>query len=140
MVLLYFLYLQLLKIFKMAKTFGIPLKYTSKIDLAKKFLDIYLVVKPPKENIVERAKEALAYFLAYGYSKESEKKLQSGLSQKIQNSYVRVIMNKLKVNGYIVRDQKNHQKRLSDEMLNCQKEIFKNNKRTFTIGFIQNYG
>jgi len=109
------------------------------MDLAEKFLDIYLTIKPPKETMVGRAKEALGYFLAYGYSKDKEKLLSTALSKPINNGYIRVIVNMLKNNGYIVIDSSNHNKRLSDELLFCRKELFESNKRTFTIGFIQKY-
>ena len=80
----------------MAEQFGAVKKFSSKLDLAQKFLDIYLVIKPPTENLVSRAKEALAYFLAYGYSKDKEKQLENALSKKIKSGYIRVIVNKLK--------------------------------------------
>jgi|GEM_PF-2239267 hypothetical protein len=120
----------------MAKQFGIPLKFDNKIDLAKSFLQIYMIAKPPQHTLVERAKEALAYFLVYGYSKEGEKSLTFSLSQQIKNSYVRVIINMLKNNGYLIIDPKTHKKRLSDELLNCQEQLFKKRNRIFTIGFI----
>ena len=119
----------------MAKLFGIPLKYKNKLDLAKKFLDIYFVVKPPKDTMIEKTQKALAYFLVYGYSKDNEKMLKDVLG--VNNGYVRVIINMLKKNGYITKDEKNHQKRLSDEMLNCSQQLFLNERRTFTIGFIK---
>lgn len=121
----------------MAKQFGIPLRFDNKIDLAKNFLEIYMVAKPPKNTMVKRAKEALAYFLVYGYSKEGEENLKFSLSQAVKDGYVRVIINMLKSNGYLVIDKENHQKRLSDELLYCQDQLFKKRNRTFTIGFIE---
>jgi len=119
----------------MAKLFGIPLKYKNKLDLANKFLDVYFIVKKPKDTMVEKTKKALAYFLVYGYTKENEKTLKEVLG--VNSGYVRVIINMLKKNGYIITDNKSHKKRLSDEMLNCSKQLFEKQTRTFTIGFIK---
>lgn len=121
----------------MSKQFGAPLKYSNKIGLAKSFLEIYMLAVPPKNSMVERAKEALAYFIAYGYDKDKEKNLQYCLSSNVKDGYIRVIINKLKENGYIVKDNKTHQKRLSDEMLYCKEQLFDKNVRTFTIGFLK---
>jgi len=49
----------------MAKQFGIPVKYENNLDLAKKFVDVYLAVNPPKSNMHIRAREALAYYLVW---------------------------------------------------------------------------
>lgn len=121
----------------MSKKFGAVSKFSSKFDLAKRFLEIYLSIFPPKDKLGIKAKEALAYFLTYGYSKEKEKNLQNSLSEKMKYNYVRVVINELKRNGYIVIDEENHQKRLSDPMINCREQLFKNNQRTFTIGFLK---
>lgn len=121
----------------MPKQFGIPLKYNSKLELARYFLDIYFIVKPPKHDLVDRAKEALSYFLVYGFSKDSEESLRFALSKNVKSNYIRVILHMLKKNGLVVIDDKVHKKRLSDEMLYCQKLLFKENVRTFTVGFIE---
>lgn len=123
----------------MSKQFGVPLRYNSKIELARKFLGILFIIKPPDpSNWVERATEALAYFLVYGYSKEGEEKITQNLSNSITKSYARVLVHMLKKNGYIVIDNKTHTKRLSDEMIQCREQLFKNNVRVFSIGFMKN--
>lgn len=123
----------------MSKQFGVPLKYSSKIELARKFLDILFIIRPPDpDHWVEKASEALAYFLVYGYSKEGEEMLRQCLSNNITKNYARVLVHMLKKNGYIVIDNKTHTKRLSDEMLQCREQLFKNNVRVFSIGFMKN--
>lgn len=123
----------------MAKQLGIPVRYDNKLELARKFLRILFTINPPNiKHWVEKASEALAYFLAYGYSKENENLLQQCLSDNITKNYARVLVHMLKKNGYIVIDKKTHTKRLSDEMLRCREQIFIKNERVISIGFIKN--
>lgn len=123
----------------MSKQFGIPLRYNNKLELAKRFLDIYLAIKPPKTNWVGRATEGLAYFLAFGYSNKTLERLTSCFKDgEITKNYATVLVSKMKSNGYLVIDPTTHKKRLSDELINCQKMLFEKEVRTFTIGFIKN--
>jgi len=120
----------------MAKQFGIPVKYENNLDLAKKFVDVYLAVNPPKSNMHIRAREALAYYLVYGY--ESKSDIKTMFSDQIDDGYMRSIKSLLRKNGYLIKDKYNQRKgHLSEEMIGCAKQLFENNQRIFIVGFIK---
>ena len=121
----------------MAKQFGIPVKFSNKLELIKIFLDLYLAVKKPKEKMYERAKEALAYYIVYDYNAETIEDMESALN--IENSYIRTINTKLRKNGFLIKSDKNkHNSYLSDEMLSIRKHLIDKKTRAVTIGFLRN--
>lgn len=120
----------------MAKQFGIPVKYKNKLDLATRFVEVYLAANPPKSSMHKRAKEALAYYLVYGY--ESKSDIDDMFSDQINEGYMRTIKTLLRKNGYLIKDDRNkHRDHLSEEMKMCAEQLFKNNQRIFIVGFIQ---
>lgn len=123
----------------MAKKFGIPVFYNNKLEFIKTIIDIHLTLKPSEENLFEKAKEALAYYILYGYNRDTVEDIETMLSEKIKKGYVRSINSFLRRNGFLIKDEKNKQKsHLSPEMQRYRDEFVIKGGRTFTIGFLEN--
>lgn len=123
----------------MAKeVFGIPVTYKNKLEFIKTLLNVHLAVRPSEENMYEKAKEALAYYIIYGYNKETVTDVETMLSEKIKKGYVRTINSFLRKNGFIVKDKNNkHKSHLSDEMQRYRDHFIINGGKTITIGFLE---
>lgn len=121
----------------MAKQFGIPVYYKNKIDFIKKIIDIHLTIYPSEDNFFEKAKEALAYYILYGYNKETVSDIETMLTEKIKKGYVRSINSFLRKNGFLIKDDKNKQKSfLSPQMQQYRDHYVLNGNNTLMIGFI----
>lgn len=121
------------------KQFGIPYFYSNELELIKKLIDVYLVLKPIEENLYERAREALAFYILYGYNPETVEAVETGLGTEIKGSYVRSINSTLRKYKFLIKDSKNkHKSHLSPEMQGIRDHFVKGKGKTFTIGFIKN--
>lgn len=116
--------------------FGTFFKYSNKMDLIQKVLDLYVITTPSAEKLIVREKEALAYYIMYGYSRETVEDIKTALSKNIKNGYVRTINNSLRKKGYLIQDTKNMQKNhLSEDMKMIQKEFVENDGKIYVVGF-----
>jgi hypothetical protein len=112
--------------------------YSNDLQLIEMILDIYVMVTPKAKKLIIREKQALAYYIIYGYNKETVKDLETGLSKDISNGYVRTINNNLRKKGYLIKDINNTQKNhLSEEMKKIKKEFVEKKGRLFPIGFVK---
>lgn len=121
----------------MAKKFGIPVYCENKLEVIKKVIDIHLTLNPPEDNLVKKAKEALAYYILYGFNEETVSDVETIFPEKIKKKYVTSINSFLRKGGYLIKDERNKQKsHLSPEMQKYREEYGINNGKTITIGFI----
>lgn len=119
-------------------SFGALYKYDNLNHLIEMVLDLYVLVTPTADKMIIREKQALAYYIIYGYDKETVKDLETSLTKDISNGYVRTINNSLRKKGYLVKDRNNMQKNhLSEEMKQIKKEFVEGKGRMFPIGFIK---
>lgn len=119
-----------------AQIFGKLYSYENSLEFIQKILDIYVVLSNNKEKLLQREKEALAYYIIYGYSLESVKDIETSLSRGVDGNYVRVINNALRKKQYLIKDEriknKNH---LSPDMLQIKNYYVDNKGDMFTIKF-----
>lgn len=122
----------------MAKKFGSLFRYDNKLDMIKVVLNIHFALEPPKERMYERSKEALAYYIVYGYNKETVEDIETMLTEDVKKGYVRTINTHLRTNGYLVKDKNNkHKSYLSEDMLKYRKEFVLDKGSMFTVGFLK---
>lgn len=120
----------------MSKVFGITVEYENKLELIQKVLDIHFALFPPEKRLHQLEKEALSYYIAYGYDRETSKEIESSLSRKIKGNYARNINSTLQSKGYLVKDTVNLKKRhLSKEMEKYREYFKKGDVRFFPIMF-----
>lgn len=118
--------------------FGKLYRFKSKMDMMVKLIDIYIVLTPDASKLIQREKEALAFYMLYGYNKDSLKDIESGLSAEINNGYVRTINNNLRKKGYMRMDDRNFKiNHLSEEMEKIREAYVAAGEKTFTIGFLK---
>lgn len=118
--------------------FGSIVKYKNKLDFLVKVIDVYLLVNQNAERLLNREKEALAYYMMYGITEDSVKDIETSLSKDIKPGYVRTINSTLKKKGYIIIDDKNYKKKyLSPEMESIKNNFVDKKGNTFTIGFVK---
>lgn len=123
----------------MGKQFGTVYKYNNKFEQVKKLLDIHLAIKPPEDNMYDRAKEALAYYIVNGYNKETVLDVETSLSEDVKKGYVRTINSHLRKNGFLIHDANNkHKSHLSPEMQAYRDEFVLKDGKTMMIGFLKN--
>lgn len=119
-----------------AQIFGKLYSYENSLEFIQKILDVYVVLSNNKEKLLQREKEALAYYIIYGYSQESVKDIETSLSRGVDGNYVRVINNALRRKQYLIKDEriknKNH---LSPDMLKIKEYYVENKGTTFMIQF-----
>jgi len=118
--------------------FGAVITYKSKLDFIEKVLDIYISVNDKAEKLIIREKQALAYYMLYGYSEETVKEIETSLPTNINSNYVRMINSSLKSKGYLIKDEKNYKKKiLSPEIEKLKDYFIDKGGKTFTIGFLK---
>lgn len=122
----------------MAKKFGIPVFCENKLEIIKKIIDIHLTLNPPEDSLFKKAKDALAYYILYGYNKDTVEDVETIFPEKIKKKYVTSINSFLRKNGFLIKDEKNKQKsHLSPEMMKYRNEYGLNDGKTITIGFFE---
>jgi hypothetical protein len=119
-------------------SFGAIYTFDNLNHLIEMVLDMYVLLHPSAKKLIIREKQALAYYIIYGYDKETVKDLETSLSKDISNGYVRTINNSLRKKGYLVKDKNNMQKNhLSEEMKQIKKEFVEKKGRMFPVGFVK---
>jgi len=120
----------------MAKRFGIICEYKDKIDLVKKILSVHLALFPPKKKLHKLEKEALAYYIIYGYNDDTVEDIETNLTKDINRSYARSINSTLRKKGFLFKDKYNKNKsHLSEEMERYRSHIKKGDYNFLPIVF-----
>lgn len=118
------------------KIFGKLYKYESSLEFIQKIIDIYITLNDNKNKLLQREKEALAYYIMYGYSQETVKDIETSLSKEVDGNYVRVINNALRKKQYLIKDERNKNKNyLSPDMLKIKEYYVENKGNMFMIQF-----
>lgn len=118
--------------------FGSFYKFKDKMDLIQKVLDLYIITTPDASKLIVREKEALSYYIIYGYSSESVEDIKTALSNNIKSGYVRTINNSLRNKGYLIQDTRNmRNNHLSKEMEQIRKYYVENDGKLFMVGFLR---
>lgn len=115
-----------------------PYLYSNKVEYIRKLIEVYLVLKPTEENLFERAKDALAFYIMYGYNSETVEAVESSLGTKLKKGYVRNINSTLRKHGFLIKNERNkHKSFLSPEMQSIRDHFVLGEGKTFTIGFVK---
>lgn len=118
------------------KIFGKLYNYQSSLEFIQKILDVYVVLNDNKNKLLQREKEALSYYIMYGYSQETVKDIETTLSKEVDGNYVRVINNALRKKQYLIKDERNKNKNyLSPDMLKIKEYYVENKGAMFMIQF-----
>lgn len=118
------------------KIFGKLYNYQSSLEFIQKILDVYVVLNDNKNKLLQREKEALAYYIMYGYSQETVKDIETTLSKEVDGNYVRVINNALRKKQYLIKDERNKNKNyLSPDMLKIKEYYVEDKGAMFMIQF-----
>lgn len=116
--------------------FGTVYRYKNNLEKMMKIIEIYILLNPKAEKLINREKEALAFYMLYGYNENSLKDIESGLSSSINNGYVRTLNNNLRKKGYMYQDSRNYKiNHLSEDMQKLKENYVDKKDNIFVIGF-----
>lgn len=83
------------------------MSYEHKIDLLVETLDIYEIVNRVQDKLQTAEKEALAFYILYGYSNDTIDSLRKASKKEKKVSYIRTINSNLRRKGYLYKDKYN---------------------------------
>lgn len=83
------------------------MSFEHKVDMLVETLNIYEIVNRVKEKLQTAEKEALAFYILYGYSNDTIDSLRKASKKEKKVSYIRTINSNLRRKGYLYKDKYN---------------------------------
>lgn len=83
------------------------MSFEHKVDMLVETLDIYEIVNRVKDKLQTAEKEALAFYILYGYSNDTIDSLRKASKKEKKVSYIRTINSNLRRKGYLYKDKYN---------------------------------
>lgn len=120
--------------------YGIPITYKDKLDLLKKVLRIYasvININTNKNYLRPRLVDVLAFYILFGYTKDTKKLILESLKMDIKN--LNQINSELTKKKFLIRDANNFTKKHISKELEGLNDYFilKKTNNIFLVKFIK---
>lgn len=112
------------------------LKYKNEMELLRKIIRIYSIVKL-NDDLENHEEEVLMFYFKYGYSPETKEKIKDTLE--ISAHYLNTINYHLDKKGYLKKDEYNKQKKhLTNDLEELKKAFIEKGVEVYAIGIKKN--
>lgn len=100
--------------------FSLEAKYKTEIELYKSVLKCYNLIC--SKGMTEREIDFLSMYLKYGYNRETRKIIRE--SYDVNSNYIGVLNHTLKTKGFLIKDERNENKKhLSEDLIRIKEFV-----------------